>query len=87
MEYRKKTIEEIRQMSPEQIDAETMMNLTGYKGWAYTPLVARELVSLSEEIPEGHCKDTLLWAFDYATTVWEFDREVFDILAEEWMEE
>ena len=80
------TMEEIRNGMENMLDAETMMVLTGYKGWTYTPAIARELI---EEIDESYyCKETILWAFDYACSgVWEFDIEALNILIEAWLTE
>lgn len=81
-----KNMDEIRTVMMCQLDAETMMVLTGYKGWTYTPSIARELI---EEIDDSHyCKETILWAFDYACErQWEFDDEALNILIEAWLTE
>ena len=80
-----KTIEEIRNLNIGDLDAETFMDLTGFKGWTYTTSVATQLVS-DYESEIDMCKETILWAFDYATTTWEFDRDCFDILANAWLD-
>jgi len=78
------TMEEIRNGMEHMLDAETMMNLTGYKDWAYSTDVAQELVA---EIDDTHyCKETLLWAFDYACVkVWEFEEAALIILIDAWL--
>ena len=78
------TMEEIRNNMPSLLDAETMMHLTGYKDWAYTPAVAQELV---DDIDDTHyCKETLLWAFDYACGgTWEFNVATLNILIDAWL--
>ena len=78
------TMEEIRNNMENMLDAETMMHLTGFGSWTYTAGVAQELV---DEIDyTDYCKETLLWAFDYACgEVWEFDIEGLNILIEAWL--
>ena len=80
-----KTIEEIRKLDISKLDAKTFMDLTGYKEWTYTIGVAEQLV-IDYEDGMVMCKETVLWAFDYATTLWEFDRGCFDILANAWLQ-
>ena len=78
------TIEEIRTFMGGMLDTETMMNLTAYKDWAYSTDVAQELVA---EIDDTHyCKETLLWAFDYACgRVWEHEEAALNILIDAWL--
>jgi len=80
-----KTIEEIRKLDIEKLDAVTFMDLTGFKDWTYSIAVAKQLVSDYEDGIDM-CKETVLWAFDYATTTWEFDRGCYDILANAWLQ-
>ena len=79
-----RTMEEIRNNMENMLDAETIMNLTGYKGWAYSTDVAQELV---DDIDDTHyCKETILWAFDYACAkVWEFNAAALNILIDAWL--
>jgi len=79
-----RTMEEIRNNMPSLLDAETMMHLTGYKDWTYTTAVAQELV---DDIDDTHyCKETLLWAFDYACGgTWEFNVATLNILIDAWL--
>ena len=82
------TMEEIRNGMENMLDAKTMMVLSGYKGWTYTPAIARELIG---EIDDTHyCKETVLWAFDYACSEWGFydsHVEALNILIEAWLTE
>lgn len=78
------TMEEIRNNMENMLDAETIMNLTGYKDWAYGTGVAQELVDDIDDT--NYCKETLLWAFDYACgRVWEFDVKAINILIDAWL--
>ena len=78
------TMEEIRNGMENMLDAETMMHLTGYKDWTYTTDVAQELVDDIDHT--NYCKETLLWAFDYACGgVWEFDKSALAILIDAWL--
>ena len=79
-----RSIEEIRELQAGQLDPDTLMQLTGYKEWIYNVEMAEAILS---EV-EGHedwCKETVLWAFDWATTRWEFDRECCEILIGAWL--
>ena len=78
------TMDEIRNNMENMLDAETMMHLTGYKEWSYTPEVAQGLVDTIDDT--HYCKETLLWAFDYACgRIWEFDRSALAILIDAWL--
>ena len=78
------TMEEIRNNMENMLDAETMMHLTGYKDWTYTDRVAQELVDDIDDT--NYCKETLLWAFDYACgRIWEFDVKAINILIDAWL--
>ena len=80
------TMEEIRENMAHMLDAETMMHLTGYKDWTYRTTVARELVEEVKDSPTWYCKETILWAFDYACGgTWEFDVAALNILIDAWM--
>ena len=79
------TMNEIRDgMMENMLDAETMMHLTGYKGWPYTTRVAQELI---DGIDDTHmCKETILWAFSFACGgVWEFDVAALNLLIDAWL--
>tara|TARA_A200000159_G_C7172947_1_gene276227 strand:+ start:241 stop:495 length:255 start_codon:yes stop_codon:yes gene_type:complete len=80
-----KTIEDIRALKPEQLDPKTFMDLAGYKDYAFCKQVVDELISEEDGHDGQRCKETILWAFDYATTIWEFDRQLFDTLANAWL--
>jgi hypothetical protein len=84
MRNNSKTLEDIRKLDISQLNAETFMDLSGYKDWTYTISVARQLISDYEDGIDM-CKETVLWAFDYATTTWEFDRGCYEILAHAWI--
>jgi len=84
MRNNSKTLEDIRKLDISQLNAKTFMDLTGYKDWTYTTFIARQLVSDYEDGIDM-CRETVLWAFDYATTTWEFDRGCYDILAQAWL--
>ena len=78
------TMEEIRDNMPYQLDAETMMHLTGYGSWTYTAGIAQELVDTIDET--HYCKETLLWAFDYACGgTWDFDEIALNLLIDAWL--
>ena len=78
------TMEEIRNNMENMLDAETIMNLTGYKDWAYSTDVAQELVDDIDDT--NYCKETILWAFDYACgKVWEFNVAALNILIDAWL--
>ena len=78
------TMEEIRTHMPHQLDAETMMRLTGYMEWPYTVMGANELVAEEDEW-SMYCRETLLYAFDYAVTKWDFDEMALHILIDAWL--
>ena len=80
-----KTLEDIRKLDSSQLDPKTFMDLSGFKDWTYTIEVAKQLI---RDIEDGSdmCKETILWAFDYATTKWEFDRGCYEILAHAWLD-
>ena len=67
------------------LDAKTMMHLTGYKDWPYTDDVAQELIAETEYIHCDICKETVLWAFEYATREWEFNVSALNLLIDAWL--
>lgn len=85
--HNSKNIEDVRALrETNKLDIETLVHLTGYKEWIYTKDMAEALVS-EEEGHDDWCKETIIFAFDYATTTWDFDREACDILVNAWLKE
>jgi len=78
-----RTMDEIRDGMTEMLDAETMMHLTGYGDWTYTAGVAADVVRQMDDT--HYCKETLLWAFDYAVEHWDFDKSALAILIDAWL--
>ena len=80
------TMEQIRDNMEHQLDAETMMHLTGYGGGGtYSQAVVQDLIALVEEIPDAYCKETILWAFDYADRTWSVGSGLLNELIDAWM--
>ena len=78
------TMEEIRNNMANMLDADTIMNLTAYKDWAFTDDVAKELVDTIDDT--NYCKETILWAFDYACGgVWGFPKDALAVLIDAWL--
>jgi hypothetical protein len=77
-------MDEIRNNMENMLDAETMMHLTGYMEWPYTVTGANELVAEEDEW-SMYCRETLLYAFDYAVTKWDFDEMALHILIDAWL--
>tara|TARA_R100000781_G_scaffold70004_1_gene44011 strand:+ start:1095 stop:1364 length:270 start_codon:yes stop_codon:yes gene_type:complete len=79
-----RTMDEIRDGMSHMLDGKTMMHLTGYGSWTYTVAVAQELVDTIDDT--DYCKETLLWAFDYACGgTWEFVVAALNILIDAWL--
>ena len=79
-----KSIEDIRNLGYHQLDLVTLMQLTGYKEWIYTEDFAEHL-AIGAEGHEDWCAETVLWAFDWATTNWDFERDCCEILIRAWL--
>ena len=79
------TMEEIRNNMAHQLDAETMMHLTGYRNTPYDRRSAEELIAEEVDMPDYFCRETILYAFDYAVTRWSCDVMALNILIDAWM--
>tara|TARA_B100000029_G_scaffold452159_1_gene477202 strand:+ start:249 stop:581 length:333 start_codon:yes stop_codon:yes gene_type:complete len=84
LRHQSESLEDIRNLTPKQLDPNTLMQLTGYKDWIYMPGMAKAIATGAEG-HEDWCAETVMWAFDWATTRWEFDRECCDILLRAWL--
>ena len=51
---------------------------------AYTVMGAKELVAEEDDYPV-YCRETILYAFDFAVTRWEFDEKALNILIDAWL--
>ena len=78
------TMEQIRDNMEYYLDADTMMHLTGYKN-TYSELAVGDLIDLSKEMPDVYCKETILWAFDYADRSWSIGSELLNMLIDAWL--
>jgi len=83
------TMNEIRNGMENMLDTQTMMHLTNYKVWPYTVEVAQELIDKIDIVFSRYspmCKETILWAFHYATHVWEYaNPAALDLLIDAWL--
>jgi len=80
------TMEEIRNGMEYMLDPETMMHLTGYGGGGtYSQDAMRDLIALIEETPDVYCKETILWAFDYADRTWGVGSGLLNELIDAWL--
>ena len=79
------TMNDIRHGMEHMLDANTMMHLTGYADWPYTLAVAQELINEIDDTHWDMCKETILWAFHYATYEWEFDVAALNLLIDAWL--